>query len=112
MWNGAVDLAYAVRWRVRPRPPEPFREEAPVTPIPPRSGNFDRDTALATYQRGVEIEGRLYNYVFYPGGGDALGVPFSAFFGEWGDRRPYRALYQGSFHRMRMFWPLRSSRFL
>jgi pimeloyl-ACP methyl ester carboxylesterase len=107
-----VDVAYNARRRVFPRRAEPFREAGPAGPFPPRTGDFDRDAALATYQRGIEIEDRLYNYVFYPGAGDALCVHFSAFFGEWGDRRPYRALYQGYFHRMRMFWPLTSSRFL
>jgi dienelactone hydrolase len=108
----AVDLAYAAQRRLFPRRDDQFREPGPTGPFPARTGDFDRDAALASYQRGVEIDGRLYNYVFYPGDGDALCVHFSAFFGEWGDRRPYRALYQGYFHRMRMFWPLRSQRFL
>ena len=52
---------------------------------PERSARpFERETVGARYQHGVEIEDRLYNYVLYPGTGDALCVHFSAFFGEWG----------------------------
>jgi pimeloyl-ACP methyl ester carboxylesterase len=77
----------------------------------PRKGRFDRDAALASYREGIELDGRLYNYVLYPGE-EALCVHFSAFFGEWGEQRQNRAQYQGYFHRMRMFWPLRRYRFL
>ena len=37
---------------------------------------------------------------------------FSAFFGEWGDRRASRPQFQGHFHRLRMFWPLSEHAFL
>ena len=84
----------------------------PSAQTPPRQGPFDRDAALDAYKRGVEIEDRLYNYVLYPGDSDVLCVHYSAFFGEWGERRRARALYQGYFHRMRMFWPLTGYRFL
>lgn len=73
---------------------------------------FDRESVAATYQHGVEIEGRLYNYVLYPGTGDTLCVHFSAFFGDWGDRREWRSQFQGYFHRLRMFWPLAEHNFL
>lgn len=34
--------------------------------------------------------------------GAPLVVHFSAFFGKWGDAKPYRAQFQGYFHRLRM----------
>jgi pimeloyl-ACP methyl ester carboxylesterase len=73
---------------------------------------FARDEVLATFQHEVEIEGRPYRYVLYPGHGDTLAVHFSAFFGEWGDRRPNRPQFQGHFHRLRMFWTLSEHAFL
>lgn len=73
---------------------------------------FVREEVMRAHARRVSIEGRDYTYVLYPGTGDALGVHFSAFFGEWGDRREHRAQFQGHFHRMRMFWPLTRHRFL
>jgi predicted esterase len=110
--GAALDRADELRRRVRPPKPavlappsESSQQDAP------RGGRFDRDAALARYRHGVEVEGRLYNYVLYPGD-EALCVHFSAFFGEWGEQRRNRAQYQGYFHRMRMFWPLRSYRFL
>lgn len=100
------------RWRrLRPNHPDellPARLEPKKTS---RRGRFDRDAVLADYRSGIEIENRLYNYVLYPGD-EALCVHFSAFFGEWGEQRRNRALYQGYFHRMRMFWPLSRYRFL
>lgn len=74
--------------------------------------DFDRSLVADRYQRGVDLEGRLYNYVLYPGTGDALCVHFSAFFGEWGDKRAWRPQFQGYFHRLRMFWPLTAYNFL
>jgi len=71
-----------------------------------------RDRVLAQYGHELEIEGRRYTYVLYPGTGGALAVHFSAFFGEWGERRAYRAQYSGHFHRLRMFWPLVEHSFL
>ncbi len=67
---------------------------------------------MAAYARTVRIEGRDYTYVLYPGTGPALGIHFSAFFGEWGERRENRPQFQGHFHRMRMFWPLQEYSFL
>ncbi len=105
------------QWRrVRGKAPETLAPARPA-PVPSaqtprRAGEFDRDAALAAYKSGVEIEDRLYNYVLYPGDSDVLCVHYSAFFGEWGERRRARALYQGYFHRMRMFWPLTGYRFL
>lgn len=73
---------------------------------------FSRDEVMATYARTVEIEGRQYTYVLYPGTGSTLAIHFSAFFGEWGERRENRPQFQGHFHRMRMFWPLQEHSFL
>jgi hypothetical protein len=73
---------------------------------------FARDEVMATYARSVRIDGRDYTYVLYPGTGPTLGIHFSAFFGEWGERRENRPQFQGHFHRMRMFWPLQEHSFL
>jgi pimeloyl-ACP methyl ester carboxylesterase len=98
-------------------PPTPLKEaadaRAPLSTLPPRADvPFAREHVAATYQFGVEIEGRLYNYVVYPGTGDALCVHFSAFFGDWGERAEHRDQFQGYFHRLRMFWPLREHTFV
>jgi len=42
-----------------------------------------------------------YVHVTHPGA-RGLVIHFSAFFGEWGDARQYRAAFQGHFHRLRM----------
>ena len=52
---------------------------------------FDRDSVLRAFGHTVSIEGRDYPYVLLPGTGRALCVHYSAFFGEWGDRRESRA---------------------
>ena len=51
----------------------------------------------------VDPEGREFGYVLvrHPGS-RGLGIHFSAFFGRWGDARPYRDTFQGYFHRMKM----------
>lgn len=71
-----------------------------------RTQPFEREVALRAFGHSVTIEGRSYPYVLLPGTGDALCVNYSAFFGEWGDRRTTRSEFQGWFHRLRMFWPL------
>ena len=76
------------------------------------SAPFVRDRVLEAYAHELKVEGRRYTYVLYPGTGDALCAHFSAFFGEWGERREYRAQYSGHFHRLRMFWPLSEHSFL
>ena len=47
--------------------------------------------------------GRVFRYVHvrHPGA-RGLVVHFSAFFGEWGDAAPYRKVFGGHFHRLRM----------
>jgi hypothetical protein len=57
----------------------------------------------ADFRRFNDAEGRTFDYavVTHPGG-KGLAVHCSAFFGKWGDRRPYRAQFQGYFHRLRM----------
>lgn len=48
-------------------------------------------------------EGRVFRYVYvHHPGSRGLAVHFSAFFGEWGDARPYRKVFSGHFHRLRM----------
>ncbi len=71
-----------------------------------REAPFAREEVLAAFGHTTEIEGRRYDYVLYPGTGDTLCVHYSAFFGEWGDRRENRGQFQGHFHRLRMLWPL------
>ncbi|HYM55375.1 MAG TPA: hypothetical protein VES97_08435 [Solirubrobacteraceae bacterium] len=73
---------------------------------------FDREAVLGAFGRKVVIEGRTYPYVVLPGRGSTLCIHFSAFFGEWGERRQHRAQFQGWFHRLRMFWPLAEHHFL
>jgi hypothetical protein len=73
---------------------------------------FDYGRVSGSFQHPIEIEGRLYNYVFYPGRTDALCVHFSAFFEASGERRSHRAQFHGYFHRMRMFWPFAEYNFL
>lgn len=77
-----------------------------------RNEPFDYRRASTAFQHPLEIEGRLYNYVFYPGETDTLCIHFSAFFEESGERRRYRDQFRGYFHRMRMFWPLTAYSFL
>lgn len=51
----------------------------------------------------TDEEGRAFGYVHvaHPGA-TGLAVHFSAFFGAWGDARPYRDQFQGYFHRLKM----------
>jgi hypothetical protein len=112
--SNLLDRADEAVRRLRPTPPPALARVSapPEVARSPRRGRFDRESALQRYRRAVEIEGRLYNYVLYPGDGDALCVHFSAFFGEWGERRPYREQFGGYFHRLRMFWPDTAHRYL
>jgi pimeloyl-ACP methyl ester carboxylesterase len=73
---------------------------------------FDRESALRDFGHVVTIEGRRYPYVLLPGRGQTLCIHYSAFFGEWGNRRRERAQFLGWFHRLRMFWPLAEHHFL
>ncbi len=77
-----------------------------------RAAPFDREGVLGSFGRKVVVEGRTYPYVLLPGSGSSLCIHYSAFFGEWGDRRENRAHFQGWFHRLRMFWPLAEHHFL
>ncbi len=83
-----------------------------VSPDDRASQEFDREWVLSACGRTAEIEGRSYPYVLLPGTGDTLCIHYSAFFGEWGDRREHRAQFAGWFHRLRMFWPFASHHFL
>jgi len=50
----------------------------------------------------VDPEGRRFEYVHVRHGRPDLVVHFSAFFGKWGDAKPYRDRFQGYFHRLKM----------
>jgi pimeloyl-ACP methyl ester carboxylesterase len=76
-----------------------------------RGGQFAHERIPRFFQHPLELEDRLYNYVHYPAASDVLCVHFSAFFGEWGDRREHRPQFAGYFHRLRMFWPLAQYQF-
>lgn len=62
-----------------------------------------REQWAAQVQEHRDGSGRVFRYVHvrHPGA-RGLVVHFSAFFGEWGDARPYRKIFQGHFHRLRM----------
>lgn len=57
------------------------------------------DSSIEVYTDG---SGRTFNYVPVPHGAPDLAVHFSAFFGEWGDAKPYRDIFQGYYHRLKM----------
>lgn len=73
---------------------------------------FEREAVLGAFGRKIAIDGRTYPYVVLPGRGSTLCIHYTAFFGEWGDRREHRAQFQGWFHRLRMFWPMVEHHFL
>ena len=50
----------------------------------------------------TDADGRTFNYVPVPHGAPDLAIHFSAFFGEWGDAKPYRDIFQGYYHRLKM----------
>ena len=83
-----------------------------ITPEDRSSRPFDRNEVLSACGRTATIEGRDYSYVVLPGNGQTLCIHYSAFFGEWGDRRQTRAVFGGWFHRLRMFWPATEHSFL
>lgn len=54
----------------------------------------------------VDECGREFFYVFVPRPNTKkVIVHFSAFFGDWGDRKEYKDIYQGYFHRLKMLGP-------
>lgn len=55
---------------------------------------------VSTYH---DDKGRSFGYVHirHPGS-SGLGIHFSAFFGAWGDAKPYRDNFRGYFHRLKM----------
>lgn len=73
---------------------------------------FDRELVLRACGHVASIEDRGYPYVLLPGRGRSLCIHYSAFFGEWGERREWRSQFAGWFHRLRMFWPLADHHFL
>ena len=56
-----------------------------------------------TVSSHTDPEGRRFDFVHvtHPGATDLV-VHFSAFFGKWGDAKPYRDQFQGYFHRLKM----------
>ncbi|MCB1509848.1 MAG: methyltransferase domain-containing protein [Hyphomicrobiaceae bacterium] len=61
----------------------------------------DKRYAIQSY---TDAEGRVFRYVHIPRPETGrLLVHFTAFFGDWGDRKAYKEFYQGYFHRLRMF---------
>jgi hypothetical protein len=53
--------------------------------------------------RYIDSDGREFGYVHVPHeGARGLVVHFSAFFGAWGNKKPYRDNFRGYFHRMKM----------
>jgi hypothetical protein len=69
-----------------------------VTPTP-----STREYWATQVREHRDAEGRVFRYipVRHPGARGLI-VHFSAFFGEWGDARQYREVFQGHFHRLRM----------
>lgn len=61
------------------------------------------DAGLPPVALHTDEAGRPFGYVHVPHpGATGLAVHFSAFFGAWGDARPYRDQFQGYFHRLKM----------
>lgn len=51
----------------------------------------------------IDEEGRSFFYLFVPKPhSKKVIVHFTAFFGDWGDRKEYKEVYQGYFHRLKM----------
>lgn len=57
------------------------------------------DLDVRTY---VDDRGRRFGYAPVDHGASSLGIHFSAFFGAWGNARPYRETFGGYFHRRKM----------
>ena len=54
---------------------------------------------VSTY---IDDQGREFHYIFINRHQPKFVVHFTAFFGDWGDRKEYKTYYQGYFHRLRM----------
>ncbi len=55
---------------------------------------------ISTY---IDDAGRVFHYSLINNKTDKLVIHFTAFFGDWGDRKEYKKYYKGYFHRYRMF---------
>jgi pimeloyl-ACP methyl ester carboxylesterase len=54
-------------------------------------------------QTYTDPHGRQFDYVHVTHeGSNGLAIHFSAFFGKWGDAKPYRDQFRGYFHRLKM----------
>jgi pimeloyl-ACP methyl ester carboxylesterase len=64
---------------------------------------FEQAPFEPAFERYVDPEGRQFEYVrVRHEGSEGLGIHFSAFFGEWGDKKRTRENFKGYFHRLRM----------
>jgi hypothetical protein len=64
---------------------------------------FEHQPFEPSFKRYVDPEGREFDYVrVRHRGSEGLGIHFSAFFGEWGNKKRTRENFKGYFHRMRM----------
>jgi hypothetical protein len=55
---------------------------------------------ISTY---TDNQGREFHYSLINNQSRKLVIHFTAFFGDWGDRKEYKKYYKGYFHRYRMF---------
>jgi hypothetical protein len=64
---------------------------------------------ISTY---IDDTGRVFHYSLINNKTDKLVIHFTAFFGDWGDRKEYKKYYKGYFHRYRMFADQKGYNFL
>jgi hypothetical protein len=109
-----LDQMDAWRRRGERRDADLLGQSAPASLVAADRANrdFEREAVLGAFGRKTVIDGRTYPYVVLPGRGSTMCIHYSAFFGEWGERRQHRAQFQGWFHRLRMFWPMAQYHFL
>ena len=83
-----------------------------VNPDDRASRPFDRERGADRVRQHRHDRGPKLSVCAAAGHRRHLCIHYSAFFGEWGDRRQHRAQFAGWFHRLRMFWPFASHHFL
>jgi len=62
----------------------------------------DADHRESQIESFRDADDRTYNFVPVGHGASDLVVHFSAFFGEWGNAKPYRDTFHGYYHRLKM----------